>query len=180
MNIILTGMRGTGKTSIGKALAEKLDMEFVDTDEAIEKQENKSISELVSEYSWEYFRNLEKAMAKKVGESDNFVISTGGGIILDDENIKALKKNGIFVLLTGKIEVLVDRIQKSLNRPKLTKDTNPLNEMQNVWEDRKDLYMQNADITFDTSIESEDKDDDLGNKAEDIIKLLREANLLTT
>jgi len=179
MNIVLTGMRGTGKTTIGTTLAEKLEMEFIDTDKEIEKQEGKKISELVAEYGWEYFRNLEKAMAKKVGELDNYVISTGGGIILDDENVKALKKNGIFVLLTGNIEILVERIQKSLERPKLTENNNDLDEMKEVWEERKDLYMQCADVTFDTTAETSNEKEDLAGKSENIINILKEANLIT-
>lgn len=161
MNIIITGMRGTGKTKLGRLVAEKLGREFIDMDEKIEEETGKKISEMVEKHGWLYFRDLEKKMAKKIGELDNYIISTGGGTLMFKENIKTLKKNGIVILLKASVEKIKDRI-KHKKRPSLTGKDFVL-ELQEVWEQRKAKYEKAADIIVDVT------SDDLGKKRDRII-----------
>ena len=99
MNIILTGLRGSGKTTVGKILAKKLKWKFVDLDKEIEKEEKMKIKNIVELKGWEYFRAKEAEVTKKVAQLDKRIISTGGGTIIDKENEIELKKNGKVVYL---------------------------------------------------------------------------------
>ena len=81
MNIVLTGLRGSGKTKIGKLLAIKISWDFVDLDKEIEKEENMKISEIVNLKGWEYFRAKESQVIKKFANTDKKIISTGGGAV---------------------------------------------------------------------------------------------------
>jgi len=149
-NIVLIGMRGSGKSSIGKALAKKRGRPFFDTDAIIEQISGKTISEIVEKNGWETFRNLETKVCQKVGERKGIVIAVGGGAILREENVSTLKKNGIFLFLNVPITVLVHRIQHSKrneHRPSLTGKAIS-EELQDIWEARKDHYHKYADIIF--------------------------------
>lgn len=163
MNIIITGMRGAGKTKLGKMIAEKLNRNFIDMDKVVEKEAGQKISEMVEKHGWPYFRNLEKKMAKKVGELNNYVISTGGGTMMFEENVKALKKNGIVVLLKTTVEKIKDRINHKKNRPSLT-EKDFISELQEVWKQRKEKYEKVADIIIDVT------SDDLEKKRDRIIE----------
>ena len=99
MNIILTGLRGSGKSKIGKILSGKLEWEFLDLDKEIEKAEGMTIPEIYKEHGWEYFREKEKATVARLGNIENTVISLGGGTIVDPENQKILKELGTIVYL---------------------------------------------------------------------------------
>ena len=92
-------MSGAGKTTVGKALSYKLKMAFLDMDDFIEKKQNMSISEIFERYGEEYFRNLEKQVAKEVGSLNGKVIATGGGIVKNISNHFALKQNGKMYLV---------------------------------------------------------------------------------
>jgi len=94
MNIVLTGFMATGKSEVGKDLARLLEMEFIDTDDLIEEKVEMKISEIFAKKGEKFFRDLESEIAKEVGGWDNYVIATGGGIVLRQENINSLKKNG--------------------------------------------------------------------------------------
>lgn len=151
MNIILTGMRGSGKSKIGRLLAEKLGREFIDLDAYIERFANKKITQLVEEHGWNHFRDLEKKAAKEVSQKDNLVISTGGGTFVDPENAEIMKENGTVILLTADIDVLEERIGRKNTRPALTTHENLKEELKEIWEERKDIYKKNADYVFDNS-----------------------------
>ena len=93
MNIALIGLMGCGKTTIGKLLQEELtDFDFVDTDDLIVEYENRSINDIFSKDGEDYFREIESKILNKVLINSNQVISTGGGIVINDENIAVLKK----------------------------------------------------------------------------------------
>lgn len=146
-NIILIGMRASGKSTIGKLLAKKLNMGFIDTDSLIEAEAGKSISAIVQEFGWDVFRTLESKVCIAAGNTENNVISAGGGVILQSNNMNALRINSVCVYLETPIKILSDRIsgKEKESRPSLTgKDT--LQELQEVWEERKGLYERWADI----------------------------------
>jgi len=119
MNIILVGFMGTGKNAVGRLLAKQLGMEFVDMDALIEQKENRPISEIFAKSGEPYFRKVEKQMAKEVAAGDNSVIVAGGGVVLDEDNIKALKENGIMFCLTASPQTILDRTKRYQHRPLL-------------------------------------------------------------
>lgn len=108
-NIVIIGMPGSGKTTVGLLLSEKLNMKFVDMDEYIKIMENKSISEMFA-ISEEYFRNVESKCAKILGKKSSLVIATGGGIVKRRENIDYLKKNSLIVFLNRPPERIIKDI----------------------------------------------------------------------
>ena len=105
-NIILIGMPGCGKTSIGITLAQKLSKEFADTDEWITKTSGKSIPDIFAEDGEEAFRKLETAALKELCGYGNFVIASGGGIVTRPENLKTIKQNGIVIFLDRELSQL--------------------------------------------------------------------------
>ncbi len=166
-NIYLTGMRGSGKSAIGKELAKTLKFDFVDSDKEIERQEKSKIAKIVKEKSWFYFRKKEKYVIRKLARLTNTVIATGGGVILDKENVSTLKKSGKIVVLTAPIEILEARIKNDTNRPPLTNQKTLKKELEELWAKRKEKYENSADFEFDSS-----GDLSLNEKAQQIIQML--------
>lgn len=119
MNIIITGFMGSGKTTIGKAIAEKLSMEFIDTDDLIEKNENLSILEIFEKFGEKYFRNLEREVVKELKGVKNCVISTGGKTLLFRSNLNSLLGKGILITLIVDPENLWERLRNDRKRPLL-------------------------------------------------------------
>jgi len=103
-NIVLIGMPGSGKTSVGALAAKKLGRQHLDTDAMVEKAEAAPISTLFAQWGEEYFRDMESAMARKAAAAKNAVISTGGGIVLRPDNMKVLGADGIICFLDRKPE----------------------------------------------------------------------------
>ncbi len=166
-NIILTGMRGSGKSTLGKLIAAKLNREFIDLDSHIERLANKKIAQLVEEHGWSHFRNLESQATEEISQRDNLVIATGGGTFLDKKNAQKLKKNGIVLLLTADTKTLTQRIKFDSNRPPLTDKKTLEAELEQLWEERKDIYIKNADLIYDNS-----HDLDPTSKIDEIIEML--------
>lgn len=148
-NIVLIGFMGTGKTSLGRRLAGALDKEFVDTDMEIEKITGLTIPEIFRKHGEIRFRSEEKLMVKKVALKENCVISTGGGVVLDPENMIALKKNGWIIGLTATPKVIFSRVAKRNNRPLLYKNKS-LEFIEKLLKEREPYYKQ-ADLLLDTS-----------------------------
>lgn len=142
-NIVLTGMLGSGKTTIGKMLAKELSMCFADTDELIETHEGKKIKDIFKESGEEYFRNTETEIARVASKFENYVISTGGGMILKAENMDFLKDNSVVVYLKRSVESIKMTMDAS-NRPLLAEGIEKLYEMEKT---RSPLYEKYADIT---------------------------------
>ncbi|MGH7203214.1 MAG: shikimate kinase [Candidatus Levyibacteriota bacterium] len=152
MNIILIGMRGSGKTTVALLMAKKLDREFIDMDQMIVKKNNISIQRLVTEYGWDYFRKKEVETVKEVSQRNNTVIATGGGVVVNAENVRALKKNGKFVYLQAPVKILLQRINIDPERPPLTDKKSPEEEMEELLKQRKQLYENAADEIIDTEV----------------------------
>ncbi|MBC7074855.1 MAG: shikimate kinase [Syntrophomonadaceae bacterium] len=122
-NIVLIGFMGTGKSSIGLRLAKRLGMEFVDMDREIEKITGLSISALFRLHGEVRFRSEEKLMAKKLSQRSDLVIATGGGVVLDEDNIRVLRENGILICLEASAKDIFRRVsRKKGTRPLLKKD----------------------------------------------------------
>jgi len=155
MNIVLIGFMGTGKSSVGRLLSKKLNYDYVDIDSLIVLKEKKEISEIFSEKGEEYFRKIESAMVKDVSAKDRQVISTGGGVVEKEENIKFLKKSGTVICLTATPEIIYERVKQNNSRPLLQGD-NPLEKIKNLMQ-KREVFYKKADFMIDTSSISVEK-----------------------
>lgn len=117
--LVLTGMMGCGKTTVGKFLARVLKFRFVDLDSEIEKSEKKTITQIFNDNGEQYFRFLEKEKLQEFVNSKNTVLSLGGGTFEDSDNQKILKKNGIVIYLKATPYTLLKRTKGSIHRPLL-------------------------------------------------------------
>lgn len=149
-NIVLIGMMGSGKTTIGKTLSQKLNKEFIDMDELIVTQNNMSISDMFK-ISEEFFRDKETQCTLSIENVRNCVISTGGGIIKRKENIDLLKKNGIIIYLNRPLDNIVADIELS-SRPLIQDD---IQKVYDIYSERHDQYLAVSDYSVlnDSSIE---------------------------
>lgn len=149
MNIVLVGFMGTGKTAVAKILAEKLNMKYVDLDQLIEEQEGKKVSDIFAKDGEPYFRKVEKEIAGRVSQLDDTVIATGGGVVLDDQNINNLKRKGILICLLAEPEIILERTKKYIHRP-LLNVTDPKASICALLNKRASCYAK-ADYSIDTS-----------------------------
>lgn len=149
-NIVLIGMRGSGKTTVARELARKLGIKRLDLDEIMAQKLDLSTPEIVEKYGWGYFRDQEAIIAKEISAMSNTLISTGGGIVLRPENVSALRKNGIVILLKASVDVLVQRLRGSNDRPPLTNQKSLRAEIEQVLGERQSFYEEAADIVIDT------------------------------
>lgn len=149
-NIVLIGFMGTGKSTVGMRLAERLHMEFVDMDREIERVTGMSISQLFKKHGETRFRSEEQLMAQKLGQRSNLVIATGGGVVLYPENVEALKQNGILIGLEASPDVIMSRVsRKKSNRPLLSKNTTTA-DIEKMLSAREEYYGC-ADIRINTT-----------------------------
>ena len=147
-NIVLTGFMGTGKTTIGKALSKRLQMRLVDVDEEIESSEKMTINDIFRTRGEGRFREIETAMIKKISAERNIIISTGGGAVLKDENMEALRKNGIVFCLIASADTILERTARSEDRPLLKVD-NPREKINELLACRRPFY-EKAGIMIET------------------------------
>lgn len=154
VNIVLTGYRCTGKSTVGRRLAERLRVSFYDTDELIKRQTGKTVAEIVEKGGWRAFRKEEKEIIRGLSAIEGSVIATGGGVVMDEENRNILKEIGTVVWLTADIRTTIERMRKDENsneqRPSLS-DNNLYKETSDILEMRTPIYRQLADLTIDTS-----------------------------
>lgn len=149
MNIVLIGMRGAGKTTVGRILAGKLGQELVEMDELIARKMRLSIPETVQKYGWERFRDIEEEVTSEVAERDNIINATGGGVVTREKNVIKLKKKGILVWLKAGVDSLLERISEDNARPLLVGKTQR-EDMKITLKERKPLYKRAADLIIDT------------------------------
>ncbi|OEU52801.1 MAG: hypothetical protein BA872_09690 [Desulfobacterales bacterium C00003060] len=160
MNVVLIGYRCTGKTSVGIALSKMLGKGFCDTDDYIEEKVKRPISDMVAKEGWAFFRAKEKEAIREVSSFQNCVIAAGGGTILDNENVKNLKKNGVVVLLEATTQIIHERMRcdkrTDQQRPSLT-GKDPFKEIEDVLEFRRPFYRGAMDFSVDTTSKSIDR-----------------------
>ena len=149
MNIVLIGFMGTGKSSVGKILAQRLGYTYVDIDSLIVLKEKRKIADIFSKQGEEYFRNIEAEIVCEVSAKDKQVISTGGGVVEKEENMKFLKKNGVLVCLTATPEIIYERVKQNNSRP-LLQCENPLEKIKNLMQ-KRDVFYKKSDFIIDTS-----------------------------
>jgi len=154
MNIVLIGFRGTGKSTVGKHLANRLERDFIDSDKYVEDSTGKTIKHIFEEVGEEGFRKIEADVIAKLSGMDNKIVAVGGGAILKKDNVSNLKDNGFLVLLEATPEIIHNRITQdektTQQRPSLT-DKKPLDEIKHLLEQRERPYKNAADYTINTS-----------------------------
>ncbi len=169
MNLILIGYRCTGKTTVGKNLALKLQKTFVDADSVLVETYGVTISEIVETQGWDSFRDKETVVLKTICSKDNHVIATGGGAILRNENVDIMKNNSTVIWLRASEEAIMQRMSQDMvtdeQRPALT-SKKLKQEVYETLADRNHLYEKTMDFLVDTD------DDDISAVTDNIIRIL--------
>ncbi len=162
-NIYLCGFMGSGKSAIGRLISKRQGLKHIDSDREIEKLKDMKIPEIFKKYGENYFRKLETDFLKSLKDSENLVISTGGGMMINKENAKIAKSNGIIVLLEIPFDLCWERIKNS-NRPLVV--NNKKDKIKTIYDERQKMYRLNANIAV-----SNDKSSSLcANKIISLIK----------
>ncbi len=146
MNVILTGIMGSGKTTVGHMLAKRLKMKFVDMDTEIEEQHG-TITSIFEQEGEAHFRDIESEMALELANLDGLVISTGGGIVKRSGNMEALKKTGLVLFLDRPAEIILKKLDVS-HRPLLRDDPQKLHD---ILAERYPLYLAQCHYRIDAS-----------------------------
>jgi shikimate kinase len=148
-NIALVGFMAVGKSAVGRNLARRLRRRFVDIDALIEKAEGLKVREIFAQKGENYFRALEKQKLGEVLAESAQVIATGGGIIMDDDNLRLLRENTLLIGLTASTEALISRAGKNSKRP-LLKGGGLRERIEELLEKRQNRYAE-AHLTIDTT-----------------------------
>jgi shikimate kinase len=151
MKLVLIGLRGTGKSTVGRILASRLKWQFFDTDAMVEERAGTTIKELFAKHGEAHFRQLESEMVRECATKDKAVIATGGGAILDPQNVALLRDNGFVVHLTANPSELWHRISKdpvsSNNRPQLLQNAESgIDELKKLMLARSAAYARARDV----------------------------------
>ena len=147
-NIVLVGFMGSGKTTVGKLMAEKTGMPLLDMDSIIADRAGKTINEIFADEGEAHFRALERSLAQELATTEGNIISTGGGIVLNPENINDFEKTGLVVCLLADAETVLDRVKHDSSRPLLAGDKE--SKIIQLLESRKTLY-ESISHRIDTS-----------------------------
>lgn len=148
-NIFLIGPMGAGKTTIGRLLAQKLDLTFIDSDHEIEQHTGVDIPLIFEKEGEAGFRKREADIIDELTQRKNVVLATGGGAVLAEENRKHLISRGMVIYLKADIKHLVRRTRRDKNRP-LLQGANPEKKLREIMQQREPLYEQTADFIIDT------------------------------
>lgn len=155
-NVVLVGLMGAGKSTIGRQLSNVLKKEFKDSDHEIVARTGASIPLIFEIEGEEGFRKRETAMIDELTSRDNVVLATGGGAVLNEENRRMLLERGVVIYLYASIEQLYERTRRDRNRPLLQTD-DPKARLEGLMAERDPLYREVADMvvhTDDRSIRS--------------------------
>ena len=150
-NIALIGFMGAGKSAVGRALAAKLDMEFIDLDSLIEQKAGRSIAVIFAHDGEPAFRRMETEVTAQVASKEKKVIACGGGIVLEQNNIDIIRNSSVIVYLAAGPAILLQRVLNSQERRPLLEVANPAPTIESLLKFRRQLYEKAADIIIDTS-----------------------------
>lgn len=165
-NIVLIGFMGTGKSTVGKRLAQSLDWDFIDTDLEVSEVTGMSITEIFRRYGETRFRSEERLVVQRVSQQDQLVIATGGGTVVNPLNWEDLARNGILIGLHASLEEIINRVGSKNDRPLLKGSTE---ELEKLWSERQVFY-DKADFTVDTTRK------DIDTVASEILEVLGRMN----
>ena len=150
MNIVLIGYRGTGKSVVGRIVAEKIGWACVGMDAEIVDRAGASIPEIVEKEGWSGFRDREARLALELAGRDNMVVDCGGGVIERPENMKALRARAVVFWLRASVKVIIKRIEGGAGRPALVEGKTFTEEIAEVLERRTPLYRASSHHEIDT------------------------------
>lgn len=153
--IVLMGFMGTGKSEVGRRLAQRLGRAFVDTDQLVEERAGKRVAAIFSEQGEPAFRALERDAVAEAAGRGGAVVAVGGGAVLDPENVRCLREAGVLVHLTARPEIILRRVGTGAGRPLLADD--PRAAVQRILAERGPVYEAAADVTVDTSDRTADE-----------------------
>ena len=166
-NIILVGFMGTGKSAVGRLLAERLKRPFLDLDRRIEARAGRPVARIFTEEGEAGFRQREAEAVKEVSALQEHVIATGGGVMLSEENVERLKRSGKLICLTARPEVILQRTLATLPSRPLLSGGEPRERIDQLLKLRAPYYAR-ADLTVDTSNRSVEE------VVEEILKKVKE------
>ncbi len=165
-NIALFGFMGVGKSEVGRILAEKLGMTFTDLDEEIVEKAGKSIEAIFEDDGEATFRDLERAIVNEAAVREGQIIACGGGAVLDEVNLRSLRKSSKMILLTADTTTILNRVG-SIGGPRpLLQVGDRLERIKELLSARNPLYLEAADFRIDTSNRTPEQ------VAQEIIRLL--------
>lgn len=148
-NIFLIGFMGTGKSTVAAYLSQNYGMDIIEVDQLIEEREEMSIADIFSRYGESYFRDAETRVLLEIQDKDNTIVSCGGGVVLRQENVTAMKQSGQIVLLTADPQTILERVKDDDARPLLQGNKN-VAYISELIEKRREKYEQAADIVVHT------------------------------
>jgi shikimate kinase len=145
----MTGMMGAGKSTVGRLVAQRLGRPFYDTDELIERVRDASITEIFAEDGEPGFREREKQIVEEVASRPWGVVATGGGVVLDSENVATMQKSGTIVYLAADVETLSRRLERAEGRPLLAAGKDE--RLPTIAAEREERYRTTADVIIDAA-----------------------------
>ena len=148
-NIALIGFMAAGKSAVGRSLAKRLGRRYVDLDRVIEKSSGMKVRQIFEQKGESYFRQLEKEMLAQVLAEEGQVIATGGGVVLDDDNLARLREQALVIGLNASIETILKRVGSGATRP-LLRGADRRQRVEELLNARRERYAQ-AHITIDTN-----------------------------
>jgi len=149
-NISLIGFMGTGKSSVGRLVAEMLHFTFLDTDHVIESRAGKSISQIFEQQGEQAFRLLERGLVEELTRRTRTVIATGGGLPVNEDNLACLKTHSLVICLWASAEKIFERVRGQSHRP-LLRHEQPLEKIRQLLSEREPYYRQ-ADVLVNTEL----------------------------
>ncbi len=154
-NIILCGFMGCGKSTVGRKLSNRANMEFVDMDRYIEDKAGMTVKEIFKKYGEQKFRDMEREACRELAERSNLVIAAGGGTLTFPENVETLRRTGRIVLIDVKYELLCERLKHDKNRPLLQVE-NRNEKIRALLNERMPLYSRAASVVVNGNFGSDD------------------------
>ena len=153
MNLFLIGYRCSGKTTIGKSVAETIEWSFVDADQMLVEECGKQIKDIVDTEGWQSFRHRERSLLKQICKKKRQVVATGGGVVLDEDNVRTMHASGIIIGLGATAETIRKRMLQDINtanfRPALT-DKGLVEEIKDMLSKRNPCYESASDFFIHT------------------------------
>jgi shikimate kinase len=171
LNVAIFGFMGVGKSSVGRLVAEAKSMEFVDLDDTIVADAGMDIPSIFKERGEKGFRKLEREATRRIAVRDGLVIACGGGAVLDEDNLEALRRNSKMILLTADPETILERVEADGNTRPLLSDDEKVEPIARLLGERMPRYREAADKTVDTSGKTQ------AEVAREIIEYVREVKL---
>ncbi len=158
MRVVIIGFMGSGKSVVGRKLAKELRMEYVDMDTKIEQIEKRSITDIFKEDGEVYFRNVETKLLKDLTTEDNIIISTGGGIVIKNENIDILKNEQNVILLDASVSTIKKNVSNEINKRPLLKESKDVEEtIKTLLLERIDKYNKASNIKINVDSKNIDE-----------------------